>query len=196
MPLDFNGSPEQRSGDLIPNSTVVPVHMTVRAGNAGEGGWMRRSKDGGSLALDCEFTVIEGPHAKRKFWMLYTLDGTTDGHAKAAQISGGAIRAILEAVNGVNPSDQSPEAKAKRKIESYGDLDGLRFLVKVGIEKGGKNPQGGEYPDKNKIMEVITPDKQGWVKLDQVPREQRRQSAVLSYNTSAATNGSAKPSWA
>jgi len=40
--------------------------MTVRPGNAGEGGLLRRSKDGNSVALDAEFTVLDGPYAKRK----------------------------------------------------------------------------------------------------------------------------------
>ena len=43
---------------------------------------------------------------------------------------------------------------AARRVSSFGEFDGLEFVIKVGIEKG----QGG-YSDKNKIMTVITPDK-------------------------------------
>ena len=59
--------------------------MTVRAGGAGEGGWLKRSADGGSEALDCEFVVVDTEYAKRKIWMLLTLNGTTDGHAEAGK---------------------------------------------------------------------------------------------------------------
>lgn len=64
--LDFNDAGPQRSFDLIPDNTIVTVELTIRPGGAGEGGWLRRSKDGRSEALDCEFTVIEGEYAKRK----------------------------------------------------------------------------------------------------------------------------------
>ncbi len=85
--LDFNDADSQRSTDLIPDGTLVTVHMTVRPGNAGQGGWLKRSKSGESEALDCEFVVLEGPYAKRKFWTLMTMNGTTEGQQKAAEIS-------------------------------------------------------------------------------------------------------------
>jgi hypothetical protein len=86
--LNFNEADAQRSFDIIPEGTVATVHMTVRPGRAGEGDWSRRSKDGNSEGLNCEFTVVDGPHAKRKFWSLLTISGTTPGHAQAAEISG------------------------------------------------------------------------------------------------------------
>src|SRR6516165_8444135 len=72
---DFNDADTQRNFDVIPHGTIATVRMTVRPGSAGEGGWLRRSKDGGSEALDCEFVVLDGPFAKRKFWTLFTIAG-------------------------------------------------------------------------------------------------------------------------
>ena len=54
---------------------------------------LKRSKDGGCEMLDLEFVVVDGPHAKRKFWEHLVLSGTTDGHAKAAEITRGMLRA-------------------------------------------------------------------------------------------------------
>jgi len=66
MSFDFNEAGPQRSFDLIPD-TIATLHLTIKPGHAGEAGWLRRSKDGGSEALDCEFTVVDGEFAKRKF---------------------------------------------------------------------------------------------------------------------------------
>ena len=67
--------------DVIPAGTIAELQMTIRPGNAGEGGLLRRSKNGNSEALDCEFIVTDGPYAKRKVWRLFTVGGTTEGHA-------------------------------------------------------------------------------------------------------------------
>jgi len=45
--LNFNEADAQRSFDVIPDGTLATVHLSVR-GSAGEGGWLRRSKDGNS----------------------------------------------------------------------------------------------------------------------------------------------------
>ena len=58
---NFNDAEPQRSFDVIPDGTIATVRMTVRPGSAGEDGWLRRSKDGNSEALDCEFGVLDGP---------------------------------------------------------------------------------------------------------------------------------------
>jgi hypothetical protein len=198
MPIDFNSAPEQRSGELIPEGTVAPVHLTLRPGNSGDGGWLRRSKDGGAFMLDCEFTVIEGPHAKRKFWALYIVNGTTEGHQKAAEISTSRLRAILESVRGVRPDDDTPKARLARQLQDgYGELDGMRFVAKIGVELGKDG-----FRDKNTLAEVITPDKRVWAKLEQPIRGRasndsglRSQSfeKVDRLNNAPTTN---KPSWA
>jgi hypothetical protein len=119
MAFDFNGAEQQREGGLIADGTIAVVHLTVRPGNAGEGGWLKRSKDGSSQALDCEFTVVDGPSAKRKFWSLFTVEGTTEGHAKAADISASRLRGILESAKGIRPDDESEAAKAGR-VSTHG----------------------------------------------------------------------------
>jgi hypothetical protein len=190
---DFNDVRPQRSFDPIPERTVVPVEMTIRRGNAGEGGWLRRSKDGRSEALDCEFTVLEGEHAKRKIWALLTLEGSTPGHAQAGDISRRILRAILESVRGIKPSDKSEEAK-KARVAEYHEFDGLRFLIQVGVE-----PARDGYNAKNTILEIITPDKMNWRAITQVPKPA---ASAASGNGNAPmlqlppTTPISKPDWA
>ena len=150
---DFNDADTQRNFDVIPDGTIATVRMTVRPGSAGEDGWLRRSKDGNREMLDCEFVVLDGPFAKRKFWMLFTVDGTTQGHAEAAKISASKLRAILESARGIRPDDKSDTATQARRIGSYGDLNGLSFIARVGVEP----PQNG-YKAKNRLDHVVTPD--------------------------------------
>jgi hypothetical protein len=191
MTMDFNDAEKQRSIEPIPHGTVADVQIKVRAGNAGEDGWLKRSKDGNSEALDCEFLVVGGPHDKRKFWELMTLAGTTSGHATAMEISRAKLRAILECARGVQPNDTSEEARQARQITSYGEFNGLLCTEKIGIEKGGQKANGdGAYPDKNRILEVITPDKKEWHALDQsLP-------ATTTVAVPAAAAAIAKPAWA
>ena len=177
---DFNDAGPQRSFDVIPDGTIVPVELTVRPGNAGEGGMLRRSKDGRSCQLDCEFTITEGEYFKRKFWALLTLEGTTSGHAEAADISRRILRAILESARGIRHDDQSEAAK-KARIAEYADFNGLRFLVRVGVE-----PASNGYKAKNTLDKVITPDEVAWRKLEQPPRTAASPAAVAI----------SKPKWA
>jgi hypothetical protein len=164
MPLDFNDAENQRNFDVIPEGTTATARMTVRPGSAGEGGWLRRSKDGNSEALDCEFVLLDTEFAKRKFWMLFTIAGTTPGHAEAAKISESKLRAILESARGIRPDDKSDTAKQARCIQSYGDLNGLSFIARIGVEP----PQNG-YKAKNRLDHVVTPDEKAWKPVTQEP---------------------------
>ena len=94
--FDFNDAGEQRSLDVIPANTVCTLQLTIRPGGVGDGGWLKRSADGASEGLDCEFVVVDGQYAKRKLWALFTLAGTTQGHETAGDISRSTFRAILE----------------------------------------------------------------------------------------------------
>jgi hypothetical protein len=169
--MDFNDATgKQRSTDLIPANTIAPVAMHVRSGNAGPGGWLRRANDGRSEALDVEFTVTEGEFARRKFWSLLTLAGTTDGHGQMAETNRALLCAILESARGITPKDMSEAAQQARQVESYGEFDGLCFVAKIGIRKGEAKPDGsGNYPDKNVLLEAITHDHQQWHTVEQQP---------------------------
>ncbi len=190
--MDFNSAGEQRSGELIPDGVVATVHLTIKPGGAGEGGWLKRNKTGDASMLELEFTVVDGPHAKRKVWEHWMVEGSTEGQAKAAEISASRIRAVLESANGVRPDDESDNAKQRRRISSWGDLDGLRFPIKIGIEKGE-----GNYKDKNKIVEIVTPDRKAWIKIEQLPR-QASMAVQPSVAAQANANGqkAARPAWA
>lgn len=163
MAMNFNGAKEQvEFGAVIPDGTIATIQMNIRPGGAGEGGWLKRSQNTGSTGLDVEFTVVDGPYAKRKFWKLFTMEGPNDGHAKAAEISASQIRGILESARGIRPDDESEAARSARVIHTWGDLDGLRFVGKIGVEKGTNG-----YKDKNTLAIAITPDRQQWKAIEQ-----------------------------
>jgi hypothetical protein len=167
--FDYSDAPEQR-GELIPADTVATLQMHIRPGNAGEGGLLTRSRDGACEMLDSEFTVVDGPHMKRKLWERYILSGTTAGHEMAVGISRGKLRAILESARGIKPDDMSEQARKARTAE-LSDFDGLQFIARIGIEKGKpKNDGTGEsYSDRNVIATIITPDKKDWHAIEQAP---------------------------
>jgi hypothetical protein len=158
--FDFNDVGEQR--DLIPQNTICVLQLTIRPGGARDGNWRKRFAGGASEGLDCEFTVVGGEHDKRKFWECLVLAGSTDGHAKMADSNLRMLRAMVESARGIRPDDKSETASAARKI-SYADLDGLRFMARLGIE-----PPQGNFRAKNKILEIITPERPGWQKPEQI----------------------------
>jgi hypothetical protein len=185
---DFNDAGPQRSFDVIPDGTIATVRMKIRPGGAGEGGWLRRSKDGNSEALHCEFVVTDGEFAKRKFWTLLTVTGVTDGHKEAASISSSRIRAMLESARGIRSDDDSDAAKEARRTTSYGDLDGLCFVCRIGVE-----PAQNGYKAKNRLDYVITPDQTAWHPITQDPRPAASPAAAASTNAPAKIE---RPKWA
>jgi hypothetical protein len=190
--MDFNQAGEEF--DLIPSGTIVTLHVTVRPGGAGEGGWLKRSKDGSSEALDCEFKAVDGLYAKRKLWDLLLVKGTTDGHEIAADITRRRLRAILESARGFK--DESSEAAVQaRRITSWAEFDGLRFIARVGVE-----PASNGYRAKNNLIEVITPDRVGWHQVEQVPPSPKPAPTSPSTAAAAPANSNppviARPKWA
>jgi hypothetical protein len=162
--FDFNSAGEQRSFDVIPDRTIAVVQLNIRPGDAGEDGLLKRSKTGGAEGLDCELVVIGGEYDKRKFWDWMTVEGTTDGHKQAADISHRKLRAILESARGIKPADVSEAAK-KARVAEYADFDGIRFLAQIGVE-----PAKGDYRAKNFLAQIITPERKEWHPVEQVTK--------------------------
>jgi hypothetical protein len=185
---DFNTAGPQKNFDVVPDGTIAVVRMAVRPGDAGPGGWLRRSNNGESEGLDCEFTVTDGEFAKRKFWSLFTLEGMTEGHSQAAEISATKLRAILESARGIRPDDQSDAAKAARQTASYGDFDGLLFIARIGVEP----PKNG-YKAKNVLDHVVTPDETAWHQVAQEPRPAPTPSAPSAKPATPAAKPATAP---
>jgi hypothetical protein len=184
MPYDYTNAP--REVELIPPGTVATVIMHIQPGNVGEDGMCKRSSKRDCEMLSCEFVVADGPYAKRKLWENMLLAGTTDGHATAADFSRGRLKQMLDSALGLKPDDTSPQARSARTV-SLGQLEGLTFIAKIGIEKGGAKTDGsGEnWPDKNIVAAIITPDRREWHPVVQPPP----------FNGGGpATSGSAAPS--
>jgi hypothetical protein len=192
MAINLNNVGEQRAFEVIPEGTICEAKMYIRRGDADEEGVMKRFADGTCRGLDCEF-AIEAPedYAGRKIFKAMVLEGTTDGHAKAADISRKTLRAIIDSKHGLKHNDESAAARAKRDVSSLLEFDGVRIMFRMGVEP----PKAG-YPAKNVIRQVITPDMQEWRQLPQDPTDLPPSGGGCS--TPAATNGGAieRPKWA
>lgn len=157
---DFNNVKSQ-SG-LIPKGTVVKVKVSIKPG--GYECWLTKSLTTGSIYLNAEFTVIEGPYAKHK---IFQMIGIKSGKAEGAEDIWGEmgrsmIRSILESARNVHPHDSSEKAMLARKLTSIADLNGLECMVKVGII-------ADEYGEKNKIATVVTPEYRKNSEADWIP---------------------------
>src|SRR5215469_15671360 len=169
MPYDYSDAPPPQF-EAIPHGTIATLALHIRPGSAGEDGMLTRSKDGGCEMLVGELTITDGPYKGRKLFERWVLAGTTDGHAKSADINRGTLKAILDSALGLKPDDVLPQARAARTV-SLKQFEGMTFVGKIGVEKGKpKNDGTGEsWPDKNILAAVITPDKKEWHPVEQPP---------------------------
>jgi hypothetical protein len=213
MTFDMNDVEPQQSGDLIPDGTFAKVVMTFRKGGTdGTGdadrGLLKVSNQPGSdvLMLDAEFTVAEGPHARRKFWQNFTVQGgklDEQGQSIGWKISKGQFRAMIDSALGLNPEDMSEAAKAKRVLRGLADLDGISFVAKIQIESS-RNPA---YKDANKLDHVVLPTAPEWQKVmagEPVPAQPSNkprsaaapaQSATPACGQPQAASEPAAPAW-
>jgi hypothetical protein len=93
--------------------------------------------------------------------------------------------AFLESARGFMPTDVS-EAGIQARKAARADFDGLRFMAKIGIEKGT-----GDYKDKNILLEVITPDRKEWHAIKQEPKHR-----TMPLSSASAATPITKPDWA
>lgn len=211
MSFDFNDAePQFAGGSLIPENTVCLLVASLRPGGAGPGGWLKESVNTGCLMADFEFTVDGGDHDRRKLWSNYVTEGTTDGHAKAANITRSRLRAMLESAHGIHAGDDSPVALAKRQVAGWQAFDGLKFCAKIGVEQGGlkeksAGPNSERYADKNIIKSVLTPDDADYINPGPQPAGGMTTAGAAVSSAMKAAGGNtakaapaavAKPSWA
>jgi hypothetical protein len=185
MPYDYTDAPPPPEIDLISPGTIATVSLLIKPGNVGEDGMLTRSKDGGCEMLVCECTVVDGPHAKRKFWPNLILEGTTDGHAGIAATNRLTLKAILDSAYGLKPKDESAEARAVRTV-SLKQFNGVTFMAKIGIEKGKSRENIVEF-----LLKAMPLIRKAMLARDLSERGVTRKSsaATIARQTNAAAGG-------
>jgi hypothetical protein len=161
---DLNDAQPQMApaGELIPDGTFARVAMTIRPGGLNgatpaDAGLLKSYNTSDAKLLDCEFTVVEGPYARRKFWQNFTVAGgklDEKGQSKGWNIAKSAFRAMIDSALGLDPRDDSAAAKSKRVIQGLKQLDGIVFVARIMIEPASSSA----YKDANKLANVVTPD--------------------------------------
>jgi len=214
--FDMNDAELPRGTDPIPDGSFAPVTMRIRkGGHDGQGefdrGLLKPTKTPGSdvLMLDCEFTVVAGPLARRKFWQTFTVIGgkvDEQGVSIAWKINKGIFRAMIDSACGLDPQDMSEAARAKRVLRGLADLDGITFAAKIKVE-AASDPR---YSDSNKLDRVVLPNEPDYRRimageaLTAIPSQPRApRAAPASTGTTPAawaTSGAAPaaaptPSW-
>ena len=194
-PYDYSEAPPPQF-EMIPHGTTTTFVIHIRAGDVGEDGLLTRSKDGGCEMLVSELAIVDGPYKGRKLFERWILAGTTDGHAKSADINRSTLKAILDSALGLKPDDLSPQARAARTVDLK-QFEGMSFIGRIGIEKGRpRNDGSGEnWPDKNVLAAVITPDKKDWHPVEQPPPFNGGGGGAQAASTETAAP-IARPGWA
>lgn len=157
---DFNDA--RPVNNVIPKGTLAKVRMTIRPGGFDDhaqgwtGGYATRGATG-AVYLNAEFTVLEGPYARRKIFSmigLYSPKGPDWGNMGRA-----LVRGILNSARGLSDKDVTPEAQTARRIAGFADLDGIEFVARIDI---GTDTNGDE---KNEIRAAVTRDHKDYAEL-------------------------------
>lgn len=188
---DFNSADDQNGFDIIPKGTLVKVRLSIRPGGYDDasqgwtGGYATQSHTTGSVYLNCEFVVLDGPYAKRKMWSLIGLHSPKG--PEWANMGRAFVKGILNSATGFHPSDNSAQAQQARRIQGFADLDGIEFVAKVELDKD----QYGEA--KNVIKTAITPDHKDYAA---VMGAVNRSAAPTQPSGPVSPAPSGRPSWA
>jgi hypothetical protein len=173
MSLDLSKTSTPRdSGALMPNGTIAPMQVRIKPGGHGEAGLLTpaETEKGRSAYLHLEYVITAGPHKDRKIWGRSTVEG--DNHAAAIEITSDLLGSLARSAFNFSMKDTGPEVEAKLKDFDLRMLDGLRFIGKIGVERGKMDSSSGErWPDKNTIVAGVTKDMKEWAQWGPVVQD-------------------------
>jgi hypothetical protein len=147
--------PSCHRASLIEDGTVAEVSLRIKRGgyNEPDQGWTDEcatANKNGAAWLDCEFEIIVGELAGKKFRSLiglHTPKGPWWGNEGRR-----TIRNILNSAHSLLNEDYSHEATSARRLKSLAELDGLTFLAEIGVRKGKDGLEA------NELSAALTPD--------------------------------------
>ena len=193
---DYNDA--QQNAALIPKGTLAKVRVGIRPGGFDDpsqgwtGGYATRGA-GGAVYINGEFTVLEGPYARRK---IFTLIGLYSPKGPDwANMGRSFVRGMLNSARGISDKDSSPQAQAARRIAGFADLDGIEFVARIDV---GTDANGEA---KNEIRSAVTPDHKGYAAV--VGAQPAAASAYAAPSVPPAVSappanpsGAVRPTWA
>jgi hypothetical protein len=202
MTFDMNDAELPRGTDLIPDGSFVKVRMEIRKGGIDGASpfdreLLKAAKTPGSdvRMLDCEFTVVAGPHSKRKLWQSFTVAGgkvDEQGVSIGWKISKGMFRAMIDSALGLNPHDMGEAAKAKRILRGLADLNGITFAAKLRVEPANDS----RYGDNNRIDRVVLAGEPEYARImagEALPPSQSQRTPRAAAPTSTPSAWAAGP---
>jgi hypothetical protein len=221
--FDFNDAQQQMApqGELIPDGVFSRVKLNVRPGGTNgavpmDAKLLKASDRSDALMLNCEMTLMDGPYARRKFWQNFTVAGgkrDEKGESIGWNIAKSSFRAMIDSALGLDPKDESPAARDKRKLEGLCQLDGIVFAARIMVEPRNDGNAGGN----NRIANVVLPGEPEYARImsgqpvppdpvNALPRKPRAGAAVApawsqqgSAEASSSTAGAAptasSPQW-
>jgi hypothetical protein len=165
MPIDLNNADREAERPLI-SPGVYRLRTRVKAGGEGDDCQLARAKNGVTLHLTLECTVVEGKHHGQKVWDHITCELDEQGtitplpadkrESLQASVRMGRkkLKAILDSAYDLDPNDTiSEEATTKRSFDSYKAFDGLIFYAQI-----EQRPAANGYAASNTIDFIVTPD--------------------------------------
>lgn len=168
--FDFNDAQQQMApqGELIPDGVFSRVKLTIRPGGTNgavpmDAKLLKSSDRSDALMLNCELTLLDGPHARRKFWQNFTVAGgkrDEKGESIGWNISKSSFRAMIDSAIGLDPRDDTPAARDKRKLEGLRQLDGIVFAARIMVE-----PESPGHAANNRIANIIVPGEPEYAKI-------------------------------
>lgn len=161
--IDLSQEQEQKSAyGPVPSGSRVLVRLTIEKPKyASHDDELVAMAKTGLLQLFCRLEVAAGSYEGVVWYENITLPSRaqnirlTEGQQKACGSGGRTLRAIVEAVRGVDPKDKSPEADRKRVLNSWSDLDGMEFPARLGISREPYEGSDGRMYWSNTLVRIL-----------------------------------------
>jgi hypothetical protein len=179
MPIDLSQENREETDEPIPPG-IYRLQAEVMPGGYGDGDLLKRSNKGTLAYLKVCNHVVEGPHKGRTVYDMVMVElatnKPTDGEQQITKKGRGRVRRIVESARCVDV-DREPVATLSERlsISSWGDIHGLAYYAKVGIEEAN-----GTYRAKNIVEHIVTPADKEWPGTPTTPATPMRAIVVAS----------------
>jgi hypothetical protein len=141
---------------LIPKGTVAKVSMALlrgdyknlELGNTGEYAHLS-TRGTNAVYLKYECVVCAGKYHGQK--LFGTIGLFSPNGPRYQKMGKSFIRSVLNSARAIHPNDLCPRAQALRCIKGFEELDGIKFIARIEIEKDDKGTE-------RNVLTVVEPD--------------------------------------